>query len=616
MKSFVLFFTFLIFHFVAFCQEGVNFEDLTFDEALAKAKAENKLVFMDCYTQWCGPCKYMTTNIFPQKEAGDFFNPKFVCVKYDAGGGEGGELAKKFGVRGYPTFLIIRPDGVVLHKVVGSGELNEFIPRIERGLNEKTSLHYLAQLYQSGKISKKQLLSYQIALIEANERELCMQVDEELDKVLKVKDKLKKEYWPILRKKWYYSDDFQLVIKHIDVFNENIGKEEVEEFLTQNYIIAIDAIKHLGTRNPLEVLKKMRQELMNMDLAQKDFLLKRIDIAQAIVERDVNRLISLAEEVESNKDGEVWSIMGGFCEIEPSTSKKQLSKILSLEEKFLNLETDEQKKKQLKDIFQRFKISANVGVFFQDLGYKEALDMAAEKRRKLFVYCYSSRYDSCQYTDEAIFKNEEVGNVLNRKFICLKYDMEKGEGVELKSKFGVKDYPTFVIVNPDGTIHYKFVGSGDADMAKLKKIKIDEKLKVGDQIPDFKFLDVSGKEIALSDLKGKYVYIDVWATWCGPCKMELPHLKELEKKMHNKKIEFVSISCDVDKIAWEKMVKEKELGGVQLNFGGDRTILDMFGIKHIPHFILLDKDGIIVNLTMPRPSNAETEKILNALEGI
>ena len=118
MKSFVLFFTFLIFHFVAFCQEGVNFEDLTFDEALAKAKAENKLVFMDCYTQWCGPCKYMTTNIFPQKEAGDFFNPKFVCVKYDAGGGEGGELAKKFGVRGYPTFLIIRPDGVVLKKLL------------------------------------------------------------------------------------------------------------------------------------------------------------------------------------------------------------------------------------------------------------------------------------------------------------------------------------------------------------------------------------------------------------------------------------------------------------------------------------------------------------------
>ena len=61
-------------------------------EALAKAKAENKLVFMDCYTSWCGPCKYMTETIFPQEKAGEFFNPKFVCVKFDMEKGEGKEL--------------------------------------------------------------------------------------------------------------------------------------------------------------------------------------------------------------------------------------------------------------------------------------------------------------------------------------------------------------------------------------------------------------------------------------------------------------------------------------------------------------------------------------------
>ena len=120
----------------------------------------------------------------------------------------------------------------------------------------------------------------------------------------------------------------------------------------------------------------------------------------------------------------------------------------------------------------------------------------------------------------------------------------------------------------------------------------------------------------MNDLKGKYVYIDVWATWCGPCKGELPYLKELEKKMHGKKIVFVSISCDKDKAAWEKMVKEKELGGVQLHNGGDREFMTAYNITGIPRFILLDKKGKIVNAKMTRPSNPETEKTLNALKGI
>ena len=62
-------------------QEGVNFRDITFEEALKQAKSENKLVFMDCYTSWCGPCKNMADKVFPQKAAGDYFNPRFVCVK-------------------------------------------------------------------------------------------------------------------------------------------------------------------------------------------------------------------------------------------------------------------------------------------------------------------------------------------------------------------------------------------------------------------------------------------------------------------------------------------------------------------------------------------------------
>lgn len=206
MKSLISIITLLMLNLIAFGQ-GVNFEHITFDEALAKAKAENKLVFMDCYTSWCGPCKYMTETIFPQEKAGEFFNPKFVCVKFDMEKGEGPELAKRFGVRAYPTFLILRPDGSVQHKVVGGGDLEGFIARVEKGLNEKTSLDYLNKLYEKGKMNKKQLVAYQIALNDAYEQAKSEKVGEELNKILKDKDKMKKEFWPILEESPYGSDN-------------------------------------------------------------------------------------------------------------------------------------------------------------------------------------------------------------------------------------------------------------------------------------------------------------------------------------------------------------------------------------------------------------------------
>lgn len=142
------------------------------------------------------------------------------------------------------------------------------------------------------------------------------------------------------------------------------------------------------------------------------------------------------------------------------------------------------------------------------------------------------------------------------------------------------------------------------------------RIAVGQPSPAFKCLDINGKEVSLSDLAGKYVYIDVWATWCGPCRYELPHLKTLEHQFRNKNIAFVSISCDKDKAAWEKMVKEEKLGGIQLILGDDQSFMDNYRITGIPRFILIDREGKIVSADMTRPSNPETAKTLKALKGI
>ena len=141
----------------------------------------------------------------------------------------------------------------------------------------------------------------------------------------------------------------------------------------------------------------------------------------------------------------------------------------------------------------------------------------------------------------------------------------------------------------------------------------------GNASPKFTdYENFKGGTTSLDDLKGKYVYVDVWATWCGPCKREIPYLKEVEKAYHGKNIEFVSISIDQakDHEAWKTMVAEKELGGVQLfadnNWKSD--FVQEYQIKGIPRFLLIDPDGNIVSSDAPRPSSKDLVALFDELK--
>ncbi len=143
----------------------------------------------------------------------------------------------------------------------------------------------------------------------------------------------------------------------------------------------------------------------------------------------------------------------------------------------------------------------------------------------------------------------------------------------------------------------------------------------GQTSPKFvNYENINGGVTSLDDLKGKFVYVDVWATWCGPCKAEIPALKSLEKEYHKQNIEFVSISVDkaVDHDKWLAMVNEKQLKGIQLfsdkNWSSD--FVQGYLIKGIPRFILIDPKGNIVNANAPRPSSDKIKKMLNTSLGI
>lgn len=108
-------------------QDGIQFQNLTFKEILSKAKAEKKLVFLDAYAAWCGPCKLMDKNVFTLKTVGDYYNANFINAKIDMEKGEGRDIAKKYSVYSYPTYLFLNGDGEVVAKNLGYMEENEFI---------------------------------------------------------------------------------------------------------------------------------------------------------------------------------------------------------------------------------------------------------------------------------------------------------------------------------------------------------------------------------------------------------------------------------------------------------------------------------------------------------
>ncbi len=176
--------------------------------------------------------------------------------------------------------------------------------------------------------------------------------------------------------------------------------------------------------------------------------------------------------------------------------------------------------------------------------------------------------------------------------------------------FGVKD------ISEMENLYHTYVRDTLLTSSFARKYERWDLSRPGKRSPGFRAPDVDGKEHTLADFRGKYVYIDMWATWCGPCKREMPYLKALEEEFKDAEIVFVGLSVDKDKAAWENMVRKGELTGVQLYLGTGSSFQEAYRVEGIPRFILLDKNGVIISNDMSRPSAKETAQTLRNLEGI
>lgn len=254
--------------------EGVQFEHGSWGEALKKASKENKIIFLDAYTTWCGPCKWMSANVMTQPEVGEFFNENFVNVKMDMEKGEGIELAKKYKVGAYPTLAFIDGKGDMVWRVAGAMGAEEFIALGKKIVAGVEPVQKMYDKYDSGNYDKDFLYKYLI-----HTQETAMQSNDALDayvKLMKPSDLKNEKDFDIFVRFFNKTDSeyFQEFETNLDSYRELHGADVVDE-------------KYYGT-----FLKAMQRAAYNDD--QKAFKMAQAKIGKnggEQVQGNVNNMI-------------------------------------------------------------------------------------------------------------------------------------------------------------------------------------------------------------------------------------------------------------------------------------------------------------------------------------
>ncbi len=140
------------------------------------------------------------------------------------------------------------------------------------------------------------------------------------------------------------------------------------------------------------------------------------------------------------------------------------------------------------------------------------------------------------------------------------------------------------------------------------------RLAPGMPAPEFTLTDIDGQEVSLDDFRGKVVYLDFWASWCGPCMQQVPHARELKKRMERyDDLVFLYISVDTDEQAWRRTVSEQEIQGVHLNVPGfGHEVPQSYNLQGVPTFYLIGRDGNIIDNRPPRPSQENIDQVILA----
>lgn len=396
---------------VAGAEKGTQFFKGTFAQALAKAKKENKKLMVDCYTLWCGPCRFMAKNVFPDEKLGKFMNEHFVCMQLDMEHGEGPERNKTFQVEAYPTFIFFDADGKEMSRFEGMAMQDDFQKRCERILKgeapiskediQKEKQHRVAEkdtIIDEGKgvnFIKGSEVRFADVLAQAkreNKRVLvdfwatwchaCMQMNKTTFRDTRVGNMM----------------NYSFVNYAVDVDHDADGKELVEKFNIKAFptylILNPDGTEYnrIVGSNPVEGFAKA---LTNALLGKED--------QYTMMERR-------QKEAEAKAKAERQANLTASPKATPKTKVK----------------------------------------FMAGMDVEKGIKAAKAKKKNLMVFFTDGDYKS-EYVEKYSFNDVGIADYLNKNFLCMFVDVKSKQGDAVVTKYEIAEsFPGFLLFNSKG----------------------------------------------------------------------------------------------------------------------------------------------------------------------
>jgi thioredoxin 1 len=421
---------------VAEAEKGTQFFKGTFAEALAKAKKENKTLIVDCYTLWCGPCRYMKTNVFPDENLGKYLNEKFVLMQLDMEHGEGPERNKTFQVKAYPTFIYFNGDGKEISRFEGMCMQDEFKNRCERILKGEAPISEESRKEEAARM-KKQMEAKKDSIIDEGKGVNFLKGSEV--RLTDVLAKAKQENKRVLVDFWATWCHACVQMNKTTFRDTRIGK--LMNYAFVNYAIDVDHdadAKEL--QDKFDIKAYPTYLILNPDGTEYNRIIgsKTVGefgtaVAKALMgeEDEFVKMDRLQSEAMAQAKAERQSKLTATSKATPKTKVK----------------------------------------FLAGTDVEKGIKTAKAKKKNLMVFISDSDYKS-DYVEKYVFNDDATADYLNKNFVCMFLDANSKQGDAAMTKYELEEsFPGFMLFNSKG--EFKGCAEGTLRSAKIMQETFD-----------------------------------------------------------------------------------------------------------------------------------------------
>lgn len=703
--------------------QGVDFQHVSFSQALKMAEKAGKGIFIDFYTEWCGPCKRMSNEVFPRKEVGEYFNRSYVALQLDAEKGEGKELAEKFNIRAYPTFIVLNAGGTEVFRTSGFRPAAEFVEKIRKGTHPAWSPEGMARRYAKGERTPELIQDYALFVLEQGKIKEGEKVIDEYFAALPARKKAKPGNFFLYRQFAFNLSDSKAryLFGHKNDFVKYNGRENVEELLS-NWL-RIELLPYFTLRSAVPVtaegLQQVKADIGKADLRDAGRLGKLTEIAEARVAGDWKKYLETCKACFPDlRAPDRFAIMLNLTELNGESKeiksmaaaliREHMDEIDRFNQRILKMQMYELEGKK-EYTFQAEVEGAESGevvmTSYTNRGFRTDTFPFSGHRIRISVGETDTMQMTLKILSEGLGSRTKQlgmnyphlslllvpgefavvklrlekgkipsvdwirGGEVSHDFVRLNYEQVKpaelsyrqltvdnviqgGDIRNYKEEFGAyqkankENIMNFVRENPTSYVtamklleHYIWFDENEIERiyeqfpvslkatsyGRVIKRKLDagRPYRIGMQAADFKKKEMNGKWVSLSEWKGKYVLLDFWGSWCGPCRASHPHLKELYQRYGNRMV-FVNIAQENVKDLgeaqelWKNAVREDGLTWTQVLNNEGREECDLLNLFHITSFptkILIDPDGKIAGRYVGAMADP-AEKLAEVLDNV